>query len=86
MQLAYTNGWIKKKKVYNALIADCKRLGVLFTVRDKAKSDFIQKGVTTAIKLTLNHMDKFAKDKGNTKEAVELITKNTTWFREHELD
>jgi hypothetical protein len=85
IQLAYTNSWIKKKKVYNALIADCKRLGVLFVARDKAKNDFIQKGVTTTIKLTLNHMDKLAKDKGNTEEAVELITKNTTWFREHEI-
>ena len=86
MQLAYTNGWIKKKKVYNALIADCKRLGVLFTVRDKARNNFIQKGITTAIKHTLDHMDRLAKDKSNTQEARDLIAKNTTCFRGHALN
>ena len=86
MQLAYENKWITKKSVYNALVADCKLLKVLFTARDKAKSNLKRKGILFTIKLTLEHMDKLAKDKSNKKEAVELITKNTTWFREHELD
>ena len=85
MQLAYQNGWITKKAVYNGLVADCKLLKVLFTKRDKAKNNLTRKGVLFTIKRTLDHMDKLAKDKSNTKEAVELITKNTTWFRENEL-
>jgi len=85
MQTAYQNNWIKNKRVYTALVADCKALGILFAARDKATSALVRKNITTTIKLTLAHMDILAKDKGNTKEAVQLITKNTTWFREHKL-
>ena len=85
MQAAYTNNWITKRQIYKALLADCKLLGVLFVTRDKAKTNFIRKGVTLTIKLTLDHMDRLAKDKSNKPEAVELITKNTAWFRQHEL-
>lgn len=85
MQTAYRNKWITKKSVYSSLVTDCKLLKVLFTVRDKAKNNLIRKGIILTIKNTLDHMDKLATDKSNEKEAVELITKNTIWLRQHEL-
>jgi hypothetical protein len=85
MQLAYTNGWIKKKSVYNALVADCKLLGILFAARDKTTNSTILKGILFSIKVTLDHMDRLAKDRSVTQEGKELIIKYTTWFREHKL-
>lgn len=85
MQTAYQNKWITKKSVYSSLVTDCKLLKVLFTVRDKAKNNLVRKGIILTIKNTLDHMDKLATDKSNKKEAVELVTKNTIWFRQHEL-
>jgi pimeloyl-ACP methyl ester carboxylesterase len=84
MQLAYKNKWITKKSIYNELVADCKLLKVLFATRDKAKNGKVRAGIITTIKLTLDRMDQLAKDKSNKPEAVQLIIKNTTWFRTHE--
>lgn len=85
VQMAYHNKWITKKSVYNGLINDCRALQVLFAARDKAKNEKAKRNAMLSIKVTLDHMDKLAKDKSNKKEAVELITKYTTWFRENEL-
>ncbi len=85
MQTAYNKKWITKKPIYNELIADCKLLKVLFTSRDKAKTNLIRTGIVRTIKITLDRMDQLAKDKSNTKEGREIIYKNTSWFRAHEL-
>lgn len=85
LRLAYEDGWIKKKSVYNALVADCKLLKILFVQLNNTQKPLVRKGILLSIKLTLDHMDWLAKDKSNTKEAVELIIKYTTWFREHKL-
>lgn len=74
MEFAYANGWIKKKGVYNALVKDCLTLKRL--LKDETKNKSVR------IVRTLNHMNRLAKNKGNTQEAKELITKNTTWFRD----
>jgi pimeloyl-ACP methyl ester carboxylesterase len=82
---AYQNKWITKKPVYENLVFDCKALKELFKGRDQAKTNLAKNLVATSIKLVLADMDLLAKDKGNTKDAVLLITKITSWFRTHNL-
>jgi pimeloyl-ACP methyl ester carboxylesterase len=82
---AYKDKWISKKVVYERLVADCKVLKELFKARDNAKTKLALSVINTAIKFILADMDLLAMDKGNTKDAVLLITKITTWFRTHEL-
>jgi len=82
---AYKDKWIGKKAVYEKLVFDCKVLKELFKARDLAKNKPVLNVIYAAIRLTLADMDLLAKDKDNTKDAVLLITKITTWLRNHEL-
>ncbi len=93
---AYKNNWIKKRGVYAALVAECRVLKNLFQTQafiekiipqkqDKLKNALF-KATRAAITRALDNMDRLAKDKGNTKDAVELISKITTWFRENKLE
>jgi hypothetical protein len=82
---AYKDKWITKKIIYEGLVFDCKTLKELFKARDTAKTTWAKNLVVASIKLVLGHMDFLAQDKSNTKDAVSLITKITTWFRTHEL-
>ncbi len=68
---------------YENLVFDCKALKELFLVRDSVKNQVLLNLALAAIKLTLADMDLLAKDKGNTKDAVLLISAITTWFRNH---
>lgn len=85
MTKAYQDKWIGKKVVYEKLVFDCKALKELFKARDAAKNKLALNLVYAAIKLTLADMELLAKNKGNIKDAVLLITKYVSWFREHEL-
>jgi pimeloyl-ACP methyl ester carboxylesterase len=95
MTKAYQNKSISKRGIYDGLVFDCKALKNLFASRDmiekvpEGKRTRSQNNLLTAtlygIKLTLDHMDLLAKDKSNTKDAVELVHTYTTWFRSHEL-
>jgi pimeloyl-ACP methyl ester carboxylesterase len=80
---AYQSKWIIKKAIYDNLIFDCKALKEAFKVRDLAKTNLAKNLAIAAIKLILSDMDFLAKDKSNTKNAVSLITKYTSWFRVH---
>ena len=92
MALAYKDKWISKKAVFNNLTADCKALKPLFSKLDvlqNAKQTLANKlllaVVQAGIKLALADMDLLAKDKSNSKDAVLLITKYTTWFKNTQL-
>ena len=78
---AYKDKWISKKVVYEKLVFDCKALKELIKARENAKTKLALGIINTAIKLVLADMDLLAKDKANTKDAVLLITKITTWFK-----
>ncbi len=86
---AYTNKWINKKQVYDKVVADCKTLKDLFKTRDNLKkistNIIFLKPIFDNIKARLDDMDAQARDNSNTKEAVLLIAKYTSWFREHAL-
>lgn len=91
---AYKAKWIGKKTVYEKLVFDCKALKELFKMRDRIEKEqekrkradnMLLAATYAGIRLTLADMDLWAKDKGNTKDAVLLIHKYTTWFRNHEL-
>ena len=94
VKAAYSNHWIIKKSVYTRLLEDCHLLGKLFKTRDNMEqsSDKNKKsynkfllGINESIKKTLDRMEKLANKKSNTQEAVDLLNKDITWFRENEL-
>lgn len=85
MRLAYQNSWIKKKQIYNSLVADCTLLKGLFERRDATRFPALRAAMIVSIKFVLDDMAKLAKDKSNTKAGRELILKNVNWFRKHEL-
>jgi pimeloyl-ACP methyl ester carboxylesterase len=78
---AHEAKWIGKKLVYEKLVFDCKALKELFKARDIVKTKLAKSVVIASIKLVVADMELLAKDKGNTKDAVVLITKYTTWFK-----
>ena len=82
---AYKDKWIGKKAVYEKLVFDCKALKELLKARGTTKNTKLLGLINAGIRLTLANMDLLAKDRGNTKDAVLLITKITTWLRNHEL-
>lgn len=91
---AYKAKWITKKAVFDGLTFDCKALVPLLKTKatlekiakPKPAEKLLLAATIAAIKLDLAGMDLLAKDKGNTNDAVSLIIKITTWFRNHELD
>ncbi len=92
---AYKDKWIPKKAIYDSLIFDCKALKPLLQTKasieriDASKRTNAQKLILSAtilgIKLVIEHMELLAKDRGNTKEGVELIRTYITWLKNQVL-
>lgn len=81
---AYQDHWIGKKQTYERLTADCQALKGLFKAKNATKTKFAKGLIDVAIRLTLANMELLARDKNNTEDAVSLITKYITWFKNNE--
>ena len=92
--LAYKNKWITKKAVYDTLIARCEALKGLFKDRDAwYKIPLLKRDKKTqqslastlgTIQSLFDDINKWIKDKSNTKDALQLLNQNLQWFKNHQ--